>query len=110
MKVTPRAQRHVDRAGDPLDGLVNMFDVGLVLAVAFLLAALKSAHLTDLLTKNDVTIVSKTAAGQTIIVKRGETLRTLKLGEGKAAGSGTQVGAVYRLADGRLVYVNKTTP
>ena len=27
-------------AGDPLDGLVNMFDLGLVLAVAFLVAGL----------------------------------------------------------------------
>jgi hypothetical protein len=84
-----------------------MFDVGLVLAVAFLLAALKSAHLTDLLTKSDVTIVSKTAAGQTVIVKRGDQLRTLKLAGGSSAGPGTQVGAVYRLANGQLVYVTK---
>lgn len=107
MKVTPRAQRHADRAGDPLDGLVNMFDVGLVLAVAFLLAALKSVNLTDLLTKQDVTIVRKDATGQTIVVKRGEQLRTLKLSRTPAAGSGSAVGTVYRLADGRLVYVDK---
>lgn len=29
-----------DRNGDPLDGVVNLFDVAIVLAVAFLLAAL----------------------------------------------------------------------
>lgn len=26
-----------DNAGDPLDGLVNLFDVGIVLAIAFLI-------------------------------------------------------------------------
>ena len=29
-----------DSAGDPLDGLVNLFDLGIVLAVAFLVAGL----------------------------------------------------------------------
>ena len=43
--VTPRARISRDRAGDPLDGLVNMFDIGIVLAVAFLLAALSSLGL-----------------------------------------------------------------
>ena len=105
IRVTPRAQRHRDRGGDPLDGLVNMFDVGIVLAVAFLLAALQSVHLTDLLTKQDVTVVRQTAAGQTIIVKRGDRLRTLRLSQQHAAGVGARVGAVYRLPDGRLVYV-----
>lgn len=105
MRVTPRAQRHADRAGDPLDGLVNMFDIGLVLAVAFLLAALKSVHLTDLLTARDVTVVRETAAGQEIIVKRGQQLRTLALGTKRAVGEGAKVGSVYRLRDGRLVYV-----
>lgn len=107
MQVTPRAKLHRDRAGDPLDGLVNMFDVGVVLAVAFLLAALQSVNLSDLLTKKNVTVVRSTSAGQTIIVKRGDKLRTLHLSPDKAAGVGARVGSVYRLPDGRLVYVAK---
>ena len=105
IRVTPRAQRRGDRAGDPLDGLVNMFDLGIVLAVAFLIAALKSVNLTELVTGKDVTIVRRTASGETIVVKRGERLRTLKLSDKHAAGTGSRVGTVYRLADGRLVYV-----
>ncbi len=105
IRVTPRSQRHADRAGDPLDGLVNMFDLGIVLAVAFLLAALQSVDLTSLLTKKDVTLIRQTPAGQTIIVKRGDQLRTLKLSGRQAAGTGAKVGSVFRLADGRLVYV-----
>ena len=45
VKVTPRARSRDDRAGDPLDGLVNLFDLGIVLSVAFLLAALSSLDL-----------------------------------------------------------------
>ena len=56
-RVRPRARVRDDRAGDPLDGLVNLFDLGVVLAVAFLLAALASLDLTGVLTRGDVTVV-----------------------------------------------------
>jgi hypothetical protein len=104
-KVTPRARLRGDRGGDPLDGLVNLFDLGIVLAVAFLLAALQSVNLTDLLTHNNVTVLRTEASGQTIIVKNGDQIKTVQLSGKTAAGSGQKVGAVYRLADGRLVYV-----
>ena len=43
---------------------------------------------------------------QTVIVKRGDRVQTLRLDRSKqVVGRGTRVGAVYRLADGRLVYV-----
>ncbi len=35
-----RHSRIEENAGDPLDGLVNLFDIGIVLAVAFLIAGL----------------------------------------------------------------------
>ena len=112
-RVTPRAQRRGDRGGDPLDGLVNLFDLGIVLAVAFLLAALQSVNLTDLLTKADVTILRTEANSQTLIVKEGDEIKTVKLSKKTVTGSGRRVGEVYRLADGRLVYVTgkaTTTP
>jgi hypothetical protein len=105
-RVTPRARVHRDRGGDPLDGLVNLFDLGVVLAVAFLLAALSSLKLTDLLTKSDVTVVRSGARDQTVIVKRGDKVQTLRVDPSKrVVGRGSRVGSVYRLADGRLVYV-----
>jgi hypothetical protein len=97
---------HRDRGGDPLDGLVNLFDLGVVLAVAFLLAALSSLKLTDLLTQEDVTVVRSGARDQTVIVKRGDRVQTLRVDPRKqVVGRGSRVGSVYRLADGRLVYV-----
>ena len=105
-RVTPRARQRGDRAGDPLDGLVNLFDLGVVLAVAFLLAALSSLRLTDLLTRSDVTVVRSGARDQTVIVKRGDRVQTLRVDPSRrVVGRGSRVGSVYRLADGRLVYV-----
>jgi hypothetical protein len=105
-RVTPRARIHRDRGGDPLDGLVNLFDLGVVLAVAFLLAALSSLKLTDLLTRSDLTVVRSDAGAQTVIVKRGDKVRTLRVDPSRrVVGRGSRVGSVFRLADGRLVYV-----
>ena len=109
-RVTPRARVRIDRSGDPLDGLVNLFDLGIVLAVAFLHAALQSVNLTDLLTKSDVTVLRTQAGQQTLVVKRGDKIKTVRLGQRKVAGTGKPVGQVYRLTDGRLVYVEGKTP
>jgi hypothetical protein len=100
--VKPRAQSHADRAGDPLDGLVNMFDLGIVLAVAFLIAALQSVNLTQVLTKRS----SVGGAANTIVLKRDQQLVPLRAGQKRVrVKGGGRVGSVYRLADGRLVYV-----
>ena len=104
-RVTPRARHRGDRAGDPLDGLVNLFDLGIVLAVAFLLAALQSVNLTELLTRSDVTVLRTEADRQTLIVKERGEIRTVRLSRKTVTGSGRRVGEVFRLADGRLVYV-----
>lgn len=104
-RVTPRAQRRGDRGGDPLDGLVNLFDLGIVLAVAFLLAALQSVNLSDLLTQSNVTVLRTEPDSQTLIVKEGDEIKTVRLSKRTITGSGRRVGEVFRLADGRLVYV-----
>lgn len=101
MKVSRRAHRYRDAAGDPLDGLVNLFDVGIVLAVGFLLAALASQGLTGVLS-------STTQSGRpqnTITLQPGEVARTAPSAPQLTAGQGTPVGQVYRLDDGRLIYV-----
>jgi len=104
IEVTPRAHRHEDRAGDPLDGLVNLFDLGIVLAVAFLLAALSSLHLTGTITRTGL------RAGSAIHVAPGQKVAPLPTPGTRTIGRGTQVGVVYRLADGRLVYVQGPSP
>jgi hypothetical protein len=101
----PHARRRGDRAGDPLEGLVNLFDLGIVLAVAFLLAALASLNLSSLLTEENVTVVRHSNGKGTVIVKHGDEVKTAQLSDEKVVGAGERIGSAYRLADGRVVIV-----
>jgi hypothetical protein len=101
ISVTPHARSREDRAGDPLDGLVNLFDLGIVLSVAFLLAALSSLHLGATLTKHGL----QANRAQQITIKPGQRVAPLPVRGRRTIGRGVQAGVVYRLADGQLVYV-----
>jgi hypothetical protein len=103
IEVRRRARTHPDRGGDPLDGLVNLFDLGIVLALAFLLAALSSLELSGVLTQEGVKVVRRDA--NTVIVDRDRNVRTVQLEGRKVVGDGRRVGSVYRLEDGRTVFV-----
>ncbi len=85
-----------ENAGDPLDGLVNLFDIGIVLAVAFLIAGLT------------LTVNPKTGQVQRRPSASDAQVRVLPepAGAQRARGRGEPVGTAYRLADGRLVIVS----
>lgn len=96
-----------DQAGDPLDGLVNLFDVGMILAVAFLIAGLGltlNVNGDKLQARSDAT---HSRTGATAGAGKERTIPNPAAGP-RASGHGTPVGQVYRLPDGRLVYVRKT--
>jgi hypothetical protein len=96
-----------DRNGDPLDGIVNLFDVAIVLAVGFLVAALTAAGVSGLLTSESMTIVTNPGTPEMqVIVKDGDTITKLDMQSGaEVAGVGTLIGSFYKLADGTVVYV-----
>jgi len=96
-----------DRNGDPLDGLVNVFDVALVLVVGFLVAALTAVGLLGLLTDEHMTIVTNPGTPQMqVIVKDGDQIVKLDMTNGaQVQGVGTLVGSFYKLADGSVVWV-----
>ena len=96
-----------DRNGDPLDGIVNLFDVAIVLAVGFLVAALAAVGLTGLLTSQSMTIVTNPGTPQMqVIVKEGDKITKLDMQSGAPVqGMGTLIGSFYKLADGTVVYV-----
>lgn len=83
-----------ENAGDPLDGLVNLFDIGMILAVAFLIAGLSLS----LSPKNGEVEQRSAGAGA-------EQVLPSPAGGPRGQGRGRPVGQVYRLPDGRLVYV-----
>jgi hypothetical protein len=107
-----RHSRLGDEAGDPLDGLVNLFDVGMILAVAFLIAGLgltldvKGDKLTA---RHRVAVPSArraTAKGPATALGAGAERQIRHPSAAtRATGQGTPVGQVFRLPDGRLVYV-----
>lgn len=103
-KVTARARSREDRAGDPLDGLVNLFDIGIVLSVAFLLAALSSLDLTSALTRP--LDQKATVPENSVITNPQDSVRTIELQPGQeVVGRGEPVGTLYRLEDGSTVIV-----
>jgi hypothetical protein len=114
-RVNARARTREDRAGDPLDGLVNLFDLGIVLAVAFLLAALSSIDLApSVLKQNDAQQTGAVSVpADSVIQKPGEEANTIELQPGEeVVGQGEPVGTVYKLSDGRTVIVrpDSTSP
>jgi len=110
LHVTPRARSRDDRAGDPLDGLVNLFDLGIVLSVAFLLAALSSLDLTSALTGKASTEQSPTRPADTVVADKDDEVKQIELKPNeKVVGRGEPIGTVYRLSDGRTVIVRSPT-
>ena len=108
MKVTPRARSRDDRAGDPLDGLVNLFDLGIVLSVAFLLAALSSLDLTEAITGEKTSRSANTRAADTVVAPKDQKVKQIELQpDEKIVGRGKAIGTVYQLADGRQVIVRQ---
>jgi hypothetical protein len=101
-RVSSRARLREDRAGDPLDGLVNLFDLGIVLAVAFLLAALSSIELSP----SDLRERQESRKPEEVVVQEDEEARQVPLQPGdQIVGEGEEIGKVYRLKDGRTVLV-----
>jgi hypothetical protein len=109
VKVTARARSRDDRAGEPLDGLVNLFDVGIVLSVAFLLAALSSLNLTEAITGEKAQQQpGKTVPADSVVTNRNDKVKQVQIKPGeKVVGRGEAIGTVYELSDGRTVIVRE---
>jgi hypothetical protein len=78
-----------------------------VLAVGFLLAALAGFGISDLLSSDDMTLVTNPGTDQMqVIVKQGSEVQTLDVeAASQVSGVGTLIGQFYRLEDGTTVYV-----
>jgi hypothetical protein len=86
--------------------MANLFDVSILLAVGFLVVALTSFGLKEIISGEDVTIVKNPGgADMEIIMKKGDTVERLKNTGTKASGQGNEVGKVYKLQDGSMIWV-----
>ncbi len=95
--------------GDPLGGVVNLFDASMVLVVALILALAGSASLAEVaarMSTQDITIV--TNPGQPdmeMIVKKGQRIERLRSSDELGRGRGQRLGVAYRLESGEVIYV-----
>ncbi len=106
-RVTAKARSREDRAGDPLDGLVNLFDIGIVLSVAFLLAALSSLDLTSVLTERNESLENPTTVpADSVLANPEDQVETIEIQPGQeVVGRGEPLGTLYQLEDGRTIVV-----
>ena len=100
-----------DSDDDPLTGLANLFDLGMVFAVALLLAMVTYYSLPELLAdKQDVTIIKNPGTkSMELIRKKGKDIEHLKITTKEIGGEGERLGTAYRLKSGEVVYVPETT-
>ena len=109
MKYLRPKESHVNELGDndPLSGVANLFDLGLVFIVGLLLALFGAYHLQELLQQDSkLTITKQTADGaMEMIIKDGKKLEAVKIGKEEAKGRGQRLGTAYRLENGTMVYV-----
>lgn len=92
---------------DPLSGVANLFDLGLVFIVGLLLALFGAYHLEELFDEeSEMTIVKHTASGEMeIITKKGRKIEATRVTKETSKGKGTRLGTAYQLEDGSMVYV-----
>lgn len=92
---------------DPLTGLANLFDIGLVFIVGLIFTLFSAYHLQDLFSeKSEMTILKQSENGEMeIITKKGKQIKAVKVSREKAKGQGERLGIAYRLQDGTMVYV-----
>ncbi|MCG8616777.1 MAG: DUF2149 domain-containing protein [Desulfobacterales bacterium] len=92
---------------DPMSGVANLFDLGLVFIVGLLIALFGAYHMEDLLNQNsELTIVKKSSDGQIeIIEKKGRKIDAMKVTKDKAKGKGERLGTAYKLENGSMIYI-----
>ena len=92
---------------DPLHGVANFFDVGIVFALGFLLALMSSLGLQRLPTTSEAA-----GAGSPLEELRREATRLerLRMTPDEIGGEGVRLGTAYRLRSGEIVYVPDPSP
>ena len=91
---------------DPLSGVANFFDLGIVFALGFMVAVLNYLGLPEVLEQRDMTLVKDAGTPQMeIIRKKGNSIQRLRVSQSTLGGEGTRLGTAYRLKSGEVIYV-----
>ena len=94
--------------GDPLGVIVNLFDVGMVFAVALMVAMVINMNMTEIFSKEDFTIVKNPGKeNMEIITREGQTINRYTPSESESDNQkkGKRVGIAYEMENGEIVYI-----
>jgi hypothetical protein len=105
-KRNPGYRPFVEADSDPLEGMVNLFDVAMVFAVALMVAVVTRMHVTEMLTEENFTMVKNPGKPEMeIIIKKGDEIEQYKASGDEGSGKGKRVGSAYQLETGEIIYV-----
>lgn len=94
---------------DPMSVVSNLFDVAMVFAVALMVALVTRYDMTEMLSKEDFTMVKNPGKdNMEIITKEGEKINKYTPSEDQSTKSGKKgkkVGIAYELDNGEIIYV-----
>ena len=94
---------------DPMSLVSNLFDVAMVFAVALMVALVTRYDMTEMLSKEDFTMVKNPGKdNMEIITKEGEKINKYTPSEDQSSKSGKKgkkVGIAYELDNGEIIYV-----
>ena len=101
-----RIRRLGQGSTDPLEGVANFFDLGVVFALAFMVSLISYLGLPELLQNRDFTLVKDPGTPQMeIIRKQGVRLQRYRISRQRLQGEGEKLGTAYRLRTGEVIYV-----
>lgn len=92
---------------DPLAGVANLFDTGIVFALGFLVALVSALNLLAIFDpQSKVTITTENPDGSMeVVVKDGNRTTVRRVSKHIGSGEGRRLGTAYRLKDGTVIYV-----
>ncbi len=94
---------------DPMSVVSNLFDVAMVFAVALMVALVTRYNMTEMLSKEDFTVVKNPGKdNMEIITKEGDKINRYTPSEDQSQQDGRRgkrVGIAYELENGEIIYV-----
>lgn len=94
---------------DPMSVVGNLFDVAMVFAVALMVALVSRYNMTEMLSKEDFTMVKNPGKeNMEIITKEGEKINRYTPSEDQSTQNGKKgkrVGVAYELENGEIIYI-----
>lgn len=104
-----RAHRRLLELGDedPLSGMANLFDTGMVFSVALMVSLVSAYKIPELLNPDaEVTVLLNPGTpAMEIIHRKGVEIEHFRASEQFKGGDGERLGTAYRLESGEVVYV-----